>query len=322
MVSSNLFERYIKLRVDEKYLLSLIANKYNGKTTVPQLLIHSLWAKNTFTDFLSNIIKASLVEKRKDDLVISDSILLEIKQITSYITIDDIKEILLWQGAVEIKEFCKTYGIKSSGTKEELVLRIINADLDIKDILSKLGIWEHLEQLCIVANINPKGTKKELINRIIEHVESKSIIDIINTEKKPEKDDAPKKTRIFISYATADSEDLHLKNFYQMLKNDANIRHIFFWEEDCKVSDSIILYMEESIKLCDLFIVFITNNSRNSKPVQLEIEMAIMNGKRILTVCQSLKDVREVLKTQRCYEYNDRLDLQHLLSVVEKLISI
>jgi len=169
MDSIVLFEKYIKLGVDEKYLVSIIAHKYNGKTTVPQLSIHSLWARNTFAEILSSIIKVSLVEKRGDKLVMSDYILRDIKKIAPYITIDDLKEIILWQGVVELEEFCKIYGIKSSGSKEELVLRIMDSGLDIKEILAKLSRREHLEQLCIVGNINPEGTKEELINRIVKH---------------------------------------------------------------------------------------------------------------------------------------------------------
>lgn len=133
--------------------------------------------------------------------------------------------------------------------------------------------------------------------------------------------------KIFISYATEDLERFRILSLALTLENCPKIEKVFFWDRDSDASQSIIKYMEESIKNSDCIIAISSQNSKYSGPVDQEIEMAVYLGKTIIPVFQDIKDVRLSLQTKRGVRYNSNhfdLFIKELYRVVtgDDLLSI
>ena len=110
---------------------------------------------------------------------------------------------------------------------------------------------------------------------------------------------------IFFSYSKEDFNNFKIAEVVSKLEELPKIDHIYYWDRDSDSSQTIIEYMERAIHISDIFIVFCTKTSMNSKPVNQEIDMAVYLGKRIIPVFEKFKDVRLSLQPKRGVKFKD-----------------
>ena len=92
----------------------------------------------------------------------------------------------------------------------------------------------------------------------------------------------PTKTEkiLFLSYSTLDTDHFQIKTIVEKLKAFPEIDKVFFWEVDS--GENIVEYMERTLKICSVFVLFCSKNSLNSKSVTDEWQAAFQLRKKEL----------------------------------------
>ncbi len=83
---------------------------------------------------------------------------------------------------------------------------------------------------------------------------------------------------IFLSYSTLDSEYFQMEKIVNELEKYKEIEKVFFWESDS--GENIVKFMDETLKRTNVFILFCTDNSMNSKAVNDEWQAAFQRRKK------------------------------------------
>lgn len=78
--------------------------------------------------------------------------------------------------------------------------------------------------------------------------------------------------KIFISYATLDSEYFQISNVVRKLEKKSGIKKAFYWERDG--GGNIIDYMNDNLPLCNVFVMFCSGNAKESTSVKNEWQAA------------------------------------------------
>jgi len=86
------------------------------------------------------------------------------------------------------------------------------------------------------------------------------------------------KHRIFISYSTLDSEYFQISKIAKKLEEFPEIEKVLYWEVDS--GENIVEYMERTLRTTNVFILFCTENSLNSKAVEDEWQAAFQLRKK------------------------------------------
>lgn len=73
---------------------------------------------------------------------------------------------------------------------------------------------------------------------------------------------------VFLSYSTLDSDRFQIKNISKILNTYSEIKEALFWETNS--GSNIVEYMEKTLKKCNVFVLFCSKNSLNSKAVNDE----------------------------------------------------
>lgn len=103
-------------------------------------------------------------------------------------------------------------------------------------------------------------------------------IDLIH-KKERVKSDLQHNT-IFLSYSTLDSGYFQIPEIAKELENYSEIDKILFWEADS--GENIVEYMEKTLKECNVFVLFCSENSLNSRAVTDEWQAAFQLRKKDL----------------------------------------
>ena len=130
--------------------------------------------------------------------------------------------------------------------------------------------------------------------------------------------------KVFVSYATADSDRFQIGEFATRLQAYFNIDEVLMWEEHSK--DNIISFMNENLEKCDVLILFCTENSKISKPVILEWSAFLAADKRIIPIFENVEDIPFILKPMLGLECKDNLfnkidKVYQLIIKTEKFLS-
>jgi len=102
--------------------------------------------------------------------------------------------------------------------------------------------------------------------------------------------------KIFISYATVDSNYFRVSNIANLLTENPDIEKVFYWEEDLK--DDIYEYMNQNLAKCDILLIFCSANANQSGPVQMEWQAALKIKKKIIPVFINESDIPPLLSTK------------------------
>ncbi len=115
----------------------------------------------------------------------------------------------------------------------------------------------------------------------------------------------PKK-RIFISYATKDSDYFQIPIIVENLKVYSEIEEISFWEADS--GENIVDFMEKTLRKSNTFILFCSENSMKSEAVKGEWQSAYQISKKglikIIPVCENDKFIPILLMPMLYVKFN------------------
>jgi len=148
-----------------------------------------------------------------------------------------------------------------------------------------------------------KPESKEVLMNVIEQISNTAI--------------SGKKFLAFISYATADSEFFEISKIAKKLKKLSRIADILYWEEALK--DDIYDYMNNNLESCDIFLLFCSENAKNSEPVQMEWKAALKIKKSIIPIFLKENDIPPLLSTKLGIQFR-KDDIDTTIEQIYKLI--
>ena len=127
--------------------------------------------------------------------------------------------------------------------------------------------------------ILPRGARVE------EKVkEEKEIIPVIEKRKE---------FNIFLSYSTLDSIRFQIDKIANNLEKFPEIKKVYYYSKDS--GQNIVEYMEETLSVCNIFVLFCTKHSKKSKAVEGEWQSAYQlvkkNIMKIIPVYEDEDDV-------------------------------
>lgn len=115
------------------------------------------------------------------------------------------------------------------------------------------------------------------------------------------------KMRLFISYDTEDYGEFRIREIAQLLESqDSQIEKVYYWQRDSKLGESFTDYMKTRIKKSDAVLFFCSENSRNSKPVQKEIDYAEILEKQPVPIFDDRANIPEDIRVFRGLEFDSR----------------
>lgn len=188
------------------------------------------------------------------------------------------------QKVQEIVNYCR----KKEHKKKEIIVYIkkltsVYEELSFEEIQSKIEIDLNdlralLEDMIFNRQINAQ-IKKDKIIFLKERVQplDKSLAPLKKDVKKMTLD-KKKGFRIFLSYSTLDSTYFQIPDIAKSLERYPEIDEIFYWEESS--GENIVEYMEKTLKKCNVFILFCSENSIKSQAVTDEWQAAFQLRKK------------------------------------------
>ncbi|MFX0033879.1 MAG: toll/interleukin-1 receptor domain-containing protein [Candidatus Hodarchaeota archaeon] len=77
-----------------------------------------------------------------------------------------------------------------------------------------------------------------------------------------------KNFNVFLSYSTKDSKNFNIAGIAEKLENYPEIDKVFYWEVDS--GEDVVKYMERTLDISQIFILFCSNNAKKSRAVEGE----------------------------------------------------
>jgi parallel beta-helix repeat protein len=106
---------------------------------------------------------------------------------------------------------------------------------------------------------------------IYTEVKSEELFMPVATEKR-------KEFKIFLSYSTIDSDRFQIKKIVKHLEKFTEIQKVYYYTKDS--GQNIVEYMEKTLSVCNIFVLFCTKTSKDSKAVKGEWQSAYQLVKR------------------------------------------
>jgi hypothetical protein len=207
-----------------------------------------------------------------------------------------------------------------------------------KRFIEAIKKFEILEDLLKKSKTKAKRFDKELllkINQEIENIPSeiqqlklamapKLIGDKIPkvVDKYPVPETVPLKKEeghknVFLSYSTLDSERFMIKNIAEELKKYPEIDEVLFWEADS--SENIVEYMEETLRITNVFVIFCSQKSLQSKAVKDEWQAAFQLRKKDLMKIVPVYEKEEDIPYLLMPLLNVKFSKENFSDFIEKL---
>ncbi|NVM31661.1 MAG: toll/interleukin-1 receptor domain-containing protein [Candidatus Helarchaeota archaeon] len=198
--------------------------------------------------------------------------------------ITDIPSLLEYLRKDELKRICKgnyeTIRAQTGKTKiKSLKIR------EMRELITESGLNEEE----IVGNLTARAidwickamgiTRIKYFGRFERERKIKEIITRLKSAPKPkilaeEKVKSLPKIKIFISYDTEDYDAFMLEQLVEELEKNSTIEKVYYWQRDAKLGEAFDDYMTDRIEESNFFLVFCSEKSQKSSPVQQEIGMA------------------------------------------------
>ena len=152
-----------------------------------------------------------------------------------------------------------------------------------------------------------KGKEKTIPVEKIEVKEEVVIKPVIEKEDES-------RYKLFISYSTSDRDYFQIENIVKELKKYPYINQISYWERDSKAN--IVEFMEETLEVSNIFVLFCSENTAKSKAVRDEWQAAYQMRKedliKIIPVYEEQKYIPKVLWHLLNVKY-DRTDFNRFI---------
>lgn len=190
------------------------------------------------------------------------------------------KELRIRERELEIIELERNASIKSKVIEKE-----IKKSLEASDTLSETQVPSIINKSLIYSK--DKGFKqREMLKSEGEIIICPNCgVELPNYEAKAcpycaFKLDAFKIIIIFLSSSSLDSKHFQIKEIKKYLERYPVISEVLYWEEDSK--QNIVEFMEETLKKANVFVLFCSENSNQSKAVADEWQAAFQLRKKEL----------------------------------------
>lgn len=85
-------------------------------------------------------------------------------------------------------------------------------------------------------------------------------------------------SKVFLSYSTLDAPYYRISDIAKALESYPDIEKVLFWEADS--GENIVEYMERTLKICSVFVLFCSENAINSQAVTDEWQAAFQLRKK------------------------------------------
>ena len=126
---------------------------------------------------------------------------------------------------------------------------------------------------------------------------------------------------IFVSYATKDAHTFKISEMAEILRGFPEIKNVLYWQEH--MHDNIFKFMNDNIGKCDIMLLFCSENTLNSKPVEKEWTAAEAIDTPIIPIFYNLDHIPPLLKSRLGMEYdfnNMDKNIKELHSLIFKKI--
>lgn len=241
--------------------------------------------------------KISITEEEKEEKKEKKRIKTKHKLQKRIIDIDDlIKENnfeIALKNLIELKEKAQGYDLKDFLLNIEekinyckkLVLESINSLKNIIIHLGKKFMRLQLAEIIEKSIIKDEDLIEDVIQKMIDNKEI--IAEYFSSTKSVVFEQEPvliselgeiKQFDVFLSYSTKDSEYFQLSKVVKRLELYPEIGNVVYWEADS--GENIVEYMERNLKRCNVFVLFCSENSLNSKAVTDEWQAAFQLRKQ------------------------------------------
>ena len=131
-----------------------------------------------------------------------------------------------------------------------------------------------------------------------------------------------KEYNVFLSYSTKDSEYFQLPKIVKSLEQYPEISKVLYWEVDS--GQNIVEYMEETLKNTNVFVLFCSENSLNSKAVKDEWQSAFQIRKeralKILPVFEDQQYIPRLLLQMLNVEYTKNDFKEFIQNLYEEIL--
>ncbi len=232
---------------------------------------------NPFDEILKNLMK---IEPEVTDIVLLDINGNVIASITNW---DNLQSISVSSAVAQLSI--------------QKLTQMIRLDLDVQFLRCEQGyliIYQISPELMILVNSN-NNVKLGLIFLDLKRLR-KQILDVpyeipkrkesLEDKLQQVQDEIQENYKVFFSYCQVDSERFHVKKIAEfMMKRYPNVE-VKYFEKSKTTGEAILDYMEESVKWCNIFVWFYSENAADSGPVQDEYKMAKYLSKKIISVTE------------------------------------
>lgn len=227
--------------------------------------------------------------------------------ILNEMAIEDNKKLYLKEVSNEIKDILQ-YELQNQITvsKSELIrvfklsfddankyLKILNSPAkyrrkEIPELKKKAEeVLKKLEKPTIYGLMNEFECEFDTAKKVIKFISNEGLAKSIPKLRKENKEQIHRKEQvsrkeneltIFLSYSTTDSGYFRMPDIAKALESYTEIDKILYWEADS--GENIVEYMEKTLKECNVFVLFCSENALNSLAVTDEWQAAFQLRKK------------------------------------------
>ena len=288
----------------EPIRILLTGEKGVGKTTIMNLLPGETILKidNDLNEILQNVIelegigKVILMEIRLDELVYNSKSYKNILEHSNSVII------ITKSGITNLQSSYKLFTELKKKVKVSNYYIFANFQDEEETAIDK----DKIEEMFGEKTITLSAINMESKNEIVEVIEEVSKTEILR-----------KDILVFVSYATADSKYFGISYISDKMRKYPLIGDILYWEEALK--DDIYDFMNNNLEKCDVFLIFCTDTSKNSEPVQMEWKAALKLKKPIIPIFQNETSIPALLSTKLGVQFNKE-DIDGTVEQIYKLI--
>lgn len=193
-MENSLQDKFEGLPDSQKYFLTILAKNTSGTNLFNKIKSEFLqkYSSSTYYSALENLRSLALIfavwdeEKQDDLLVIPSDFLSKIRKMTKELRVNikeeeqeeekeeikDVRDILNYITKEELSWFCEDNNLAKSGTKEQIINRIMESKINISRILD-IPSKPILQEVCEILGLKISGRKEELKQSIIEKLNLK-----------------------------------------------------------------------------------------------------------------------------------------------------
>jgi len=252
--------------------------------------------------------KKKIENKLRDKLIFVDHLLKVNKTSIALKNLNEIENIARSQGLLDFLKETEQRKIRIKKQELEKINRIKQTILNLSTKYSRLQLTDISE----MSTIQDETLIEEVIYDMIKNKEiqgdyfhsSKALAlvvaaPIISAEKRSG-------FNVFISYSTLDTDYFQISRLVNRLELYPKISKVLYWEADSK--QNIVEFMEETLKITNVFVLLCSENSSNSKAVKDEWQSAFQLRKeglmKIIPVYENEENLPYLLKPMLNVKYD------------------